>query len=60
MTTSLPRGMGVRFVDISDQDRKVIAKEILQHLKSENVGARALEVLQTIATSQDEIGSGSA
>ncbi len=39
-----PRGMGVRFLKISSQDRKFIAKEVNQH----NGGAIEFEKLETI------------
>jgi hypothetical protein len=43
-----PRGMGVRFIEISGEHRSVIAKAILEHLKSENVDPGELEALQTL------------
>ncbi|UCG11715.1 MAG: PilZ domain-containing protein [Deltaproteobacteria bacterium] len=43
-----PRGMGVRFLSISSEDRKFIAKLVLDRLKSEKVGPEILEALQTI------------
>jgi hypothetical protein len=52
-----PRGMIVRFLEISSDDRKVIVKEALEHLKSQEVDSYKLEALQTIIIDQDEIGS---
>ena len=52
-----PRGMIVRFLEISSDDRKVIAKEAFEHLKSKEVDSYKLEALQTIILEQDEIGS---
>jgi len=52
-----PRGMGVRFLNISGEDRKVIAKEVLQYLGPEKMDSRSLQALQTILLDQDEIGS---
>ena len=52
-----PRGMIVRFLEISSDDRKVIAKEAFEHLKSKEVDSYKLEALQTIIIEQDEIGS---
>lgn len=48
-----PRGMGVRFINMSSKDRQVIAKEVLKQLKLEEVDARALEGLQTIAIDEE-------
>ena len=50
-----PRGMIVRFLEISSDDRKVIAKEAFEHLKSKEVDSYRLEALQTIILEQDEI-----
>ena len=52
-----PRGMGVRFLNISGGDRKVIAKEVMQYLESEKMDSHSLQALQTIIIDQDEIGS---
>ena len=49
-----PRGMGVRFLQISGEHRRVIAKVTLQHLKSEKVDPRELEDLQTLIIDSDE------
>ena len=45
-----PRGMGVRFVKISSQSRRIIAKEILQHLRSDNakIDSSKLQLLETL------------
>ena len=45
-----PRGMGVRFLKISSQDRQIIAREILQHLRSERkkIDSRTLQRLETL------------
>ena len=54
-----PRGMGVRFLNISSGDRQVIAKEILQRLQSENeeVDPRKLHNLQTLTIDRKQINS---
>ncbi len=52
-----PRGMIVRFLEISGDDRKIIAKEAFEHLKSKEMDPRKLEALQTIIIDQDEVGS---
>ena len=54
-----PRGMIVRFLDLSDEDCKVIRKEILQHLRSdkEKIDPKKLQTLQTLVIDQNEIGS---
>ena len=45
-----PRGMGVRFLKISSQGRQIIAKEILQHLRSDNakIDSSKLQLLETL------------
>ena len=57
-----PRGMGVRFLNISNEDRQLIAKEILQYLQSETykVDPKKLRSLQTLIIDQSEVGSGGA
>jgi hypothetical protein len=50
-----PRGMGIRFLNISSAHRKVIAKEVLVYLKSEKADPRELEVLHTIMLEADEL-----
>ena len=54
-----PRGMIVRFLDLSDEDCKVIRKEILQHLRSdkEKIDPKKLQTLQTLVIDENEIGS---
>lgn len=49
-----PRGMGVRFIQISGDHRRVIAKAALEHLKSEKVDPKELEALQTLVIDSDE------
>jgi len=45
-----PRGMGVRFLKISSQSRRIIAQEILQHLRSDKaqIDSRKLQRLETL------------
>ena len=45
-----PRGMGVLFLEISKKDRKVIAKAVMNHLKSskEEIDPKHLQTLQTL------------
>jgi len=43
-----PRGMGVRFVRISSEPRKFIAKAALSDLKSEEMAPEMLQTLQTL------------
>ena len=54
-----PRGMGVRFLEISGEDRKVIAKAVMQHLKSdkEEIDPKLLQTLETIIIEKDHIPS---
>jgi uncharacterized protein (TIGR02266 family) len=52
-----PRGMGVRFLEISGEDRKAIAKELFQGLEIEKVDPKQLQVLKTIMMDQDEVSS---
>lgn len=53
-----PRGMGVRFLKISSEDRQVIAKEVLQHLQADKkkIDPKELQTLQTLIIDQDEVG----
>ena len=52
-----PRGMGVRFLNISSDDRRVIAKEILQHLKpEEKIDSKHLKALKTLTIDPKQIG----
>ena len=43
-----PRGMGVRFVSISSEARKFIAKATMNHLKSKEVAPELLKTLETL------------
>jgi hypothetical protein len=54
-----PRGMGVRFITISGEDRKVIAKAVLEHLKSDNeeIDPRILKTMNTLIIEKDQIPS---
>ena len=52
-----PRGMGVRFLSISSEHRKVIAQISLEELKSAKVEPKALETLQTLIIEPDEVKS---
>ena len=52
-----PRGMGVRFLNISSDDRKIIAKEILQNLKpNEEIDSNQLKALKTLTINAKDIG----
>ena len=50
-----PRGMIVRFLEISSDDRKIIARKAFEHLKSKEIDTLKLEALKTIIIGQDEI-----
>ena len=52
-----PRGMGVRFLNISGEHRRVIAKEVLQHLEPDKVETKTIQALQTLEIDQNKIGS---
>jgi hypothetical protein len=52
-----PRGMIVRFLDISGEDSKVIAKEVLQYLESEKMDSHSLQALKTTIMDLEEISS---
>jgi len=54
-----PRGMIVRFLEISSEDRKIMAKAILQQLQSDKVeiDPMNLQTLQTLTIDPNEIGS---
>ena len=52
-----PRGMGVRFLTISGEHRKVIAKVALEHLKPEEIDPEELQALTTLVIDSDEISS---
>ena len=51
-----PRGMGVRFLNISSKDRQIIAKEVLQHLQSgkDEIDSWKLRSLQTLIIDPNE------
>jgi len=53
-----PRGMGVRFVKISSESRKFIAKAALNYLKSEKIAPELLQTLQTLIIDVDEVKVG--
>jgi hypothetical protein len=57
-----PRGMGVRFLEISSEDRKIIAKAVLQQLHSDKVeiDPRRLQTLQTLTIDPNAIDSAAA
>ena len=48
-----PRGMGVRFVSISSEARKFIARATINHLKSKEVAPELLQTLQTLVIEID-------
>ena len=50
-----PRGMGVRFIQISGEHRRFIAKVALEQLRSEKVDPRELEALETLVIDSDEL-----
>ena len=54
-----PRGMGVRFLEISSEARKIIAKAVLQQLHTDKVeiDPKQLQTLQTLTIDPNEIGS---
>jgi len=52
-----PRGMGVIFVEISNEARKFIAKTAMDNLKSKEVAPELLQTLETLATEIDETKS---
>ena len=54
-----PRGMIVRFLELSSEDRRTIAKAIFKHLESdkETVDPEKLQALQTLTIDPNEIGS---
>jgi Tfp pilus assembly protein PilZ len=53
-----PRGMGVRFVKISSEARKFIARAALSYLKSEEVAPELLQTLQTLIIDVEEAKMG--
>jgi len=54
-----PRGMIVRFLDLADEDRRIIAKAIFKHLESDRdkVDPKKLQTLQTLTIEPNEIAS---
>jgi len=52
-----PRGMGVRFLNISGEHRRVIAKELLQQLEPDKVETKTIQALQTLEIDQSKIES---
>jgi c-di-GMP-binding flagellar brake protein YcgR len=52
-----PRGMGVRFLAISGEDRKVIAKAVMEHLESskEEIDPKHLQTLQTLIIEPEQV-----
>mgnify|MGYP001815794804 FL=1 len=52
-----PRGMGVRFVKISSEARKFIARAAMNNLKSKEVAPELLQTLQTLVIEIDETSS---
>jgi uncharacterized protein (TIGR02266 family) len=50
-----PRGMGVRFVRISSEARKFIARAALNYLESEEIAPELLQTLQTLIIEVDEV-----
>jgi uncharacterized protein (TIGR02266 family) len=49
-----PRGMGVRFVKITSEARKFIARAVMSNLKSKEVAPELLQTLQTLVIEIDE------
>ena len=54
-----PRGMIVRFLELSSEDRRTIAKAIFQQLESDNVeiDPKKLQTLQTLTIEPNEMDS---
>ena len=52
-----PRGMGVRFLRISSETRKFIARAALDYLKSKEVAPELLQTLRTLVIDLNEIES---
>jgi uncharacterized protein (TIGR02266 family) len=52
-----PRGMGVRFVKITSEARKFIARAVMNNLKSKEVAPELLQTLQTLVIEIDEAKS---
>jgi hypothetical protein len=49
--------MGVRFIKISSEARKFIARAAMSHLKSKEVAPELLQTLQTLVIEIDEAKS---
>ncbi len=52
-----PRGMGVRFVEISSEARKFIARAAQNYLKSKEVAPELLQTLETLVIEIDKAKS---
>lgn len=54
-----PRGMIVRFLDLADEDRRIIARAIFKHLESDRdkVDPKKLQTLQTLTIEPNKIAS---
>ena len=52
-----PRGMAVRFVEISSEARKFIARAAMNNLKSKEVAPELLQTLQTLVIEIDKAKS---
>jgi len=52
-----PRGMGVRFVEISSEARKLIARAARNYLKSKEVAPELLQTLETLVIEIDKTKS---
>jgi len=52
-----PRGMGVRFLAMSGEDRRVIAKAVIIHLKSskEEIDPMQLQKLETLVIEPEQV-----
>ena len=50
-----PRGMGVRFLRISSETRKFIARAVLDYLKSRKVAPELLQTLNTLVIDLNEV-----
>jgi uncharacterized protein (TIGR02266 family) len=53
-----PRGMGVRFVKISSEARKFIARAALNYLESKEIAPELLQTLQTLVIDVNEVKAG--
>ena len=52
-----PRGMGVRFLAISSEARKFIARAAMDYLKSKKVAPELLQTLSTLMIDPDQVKS---